>query len=350
MSATSASVIHRRDTSGSGLRLISGHRRPHPLAGRVRLPPRMPGQHGVHPAVDQPGEQVAQRPEHGQQQHHLHPVRLAGDPRFDRVDDVEHGLPHACRVRSESPRPGTTVSVMLAVYADAPHADDPLAGVVVGERPEPVVPDGWSRVRVRAASLNRHDLWTLRGVGITPDRFPMILGCDGAGVTDDGRNVVLYPVIGQPGWAGDETADPGRTLLTEKYQGTFAEYVAVPSRNLLPLPASLTYETAAVLGTTYLTAYRMVATRSGLPGGSTILVQGATGGVSTALIQLGRALGMRVWATSRSEAGRARAAGLGARTTCSTRAPGCRNGWTACSSPSASRPGRTRCGPCGPAA
>ncbi len=201
---------------------------------------------------------------------------------------------------------------MLAVYADAPHADDPLAGVVVGERPEPVVPDGWSRVRVRAASLNRHDLWTLRGVGITPDRFPMILGCDGAGVTDDGRNVVLYPVIGQPGWAGDETADPGRTLLTEKYQGTFAEYVAVPSRNLLPLPASLTYETAAVLGTTYLTAYRMVATRSGLPGGSTILVQGATGGVSTALIQLGRALGMRVWATSRSEAGRARAAGLGA--------------------------------------
>ncbi len=201
---------------------------------------------------------------------------------------------------------------MLAVYADAPHADDPLAGVVVGERPEPVVPDGWSRVRVRAASLNRHDLWTLRGVGITPDRFPMILGCDGAGVTDDGRNVVLYPVIGRPGWAGDETADPGRTLLTEKYQGTFAEYVAVPSRNLLPLPASLTYETAAVLGTTYLTAYRMLATRSGLPGGSTILVQGATGGVSTALIQLGRALGMRVWATSRSEAGRARAAELGA--------------------------------------
>jgi NADPH:quinone reductase-like Zn-dependent oxidoreductase len=201
---------------------------------------------------------------------------------------------------------------MLAVYADAPHPDDPLAGVVVGEREEPDVPDGWSRVRVRAASLNRHDLWTLRGVGIKPEQFPMILGCDGAGVTDDGRDVVLYPIIGQPGWTGDETIDPKRTLLTEKHQGTFAEYVVVPTGNLLPLPPSMTHESAAVLGTTYLTAYRMLATRSGLPGGSTILVQGATGGVSTALIQLGRALGMRVWATSRTEQGRTRAAGLGA--------------------------------------
>jgi len=207
---------------------------------------------------------------------------------------------------------------MLAVYADAPHPDDPLAGVVVGERPEPKVPDGWSRVAVRAASLNRHDLWTLRGVGIKPDQFPMTLGCDGTGVTDDGRDVVLYPIIGQAGWVGDETTDPKRTLLTEQHQGTFAEYVVVPNRNLLPLPPSMTHETAAVLGTTYLTAYRMLATRSGLPGGSTILVQGATGGVSTALIQLGRALGMRVWATSRTEQGRVRAADLGAHDVFST--------------------------------
>jgi NADPH:quinone reductase-like Zn-dependent oxidoreductase len=74
----------------------------------------------------------------------------------------------------------------------------------------------------------------------------------------------------------------------------------------------LTFPEAAVLGTTYLTAYRMLVTRSGLPAGSTMLVQGTTGGVSTALIQLGRALGMRVWATSRSEQGRARALDLGA--------------------------------------
>ena len=201
---------------------------------------------------------------------------------------------------------------MLAVYADAPHPDDPLAGVVVGERPEPQAPDGWTRVAVRAASLNRHDLWTLRGVGIKPDRFPMILGCDGAGVTDDGRDVVIYPIIGSPGWSGDETVDPQRHMLTEQEQGTFAESVVVPARNALPLPPSMTHETASVLGTTYLTAYRMLVTRSGLPAGSTILVQGATGGVSTALIQLGRVLGLRVWATSRTEAGRARAADLGA--------------------------------------
>ena len=201
---------------------------------------------------------------------------------------------------------------MLALYATAPDPNSPLDSVAVGERPEPDVPDGWVRVRVRAGSLNRHDLWTLRGVGIKPDQFPMILGCDGAGVTEDGRDVVIYPIVGDPGFSGDETTDPSRTQLTEKHQGTFAEYVVVPARNLVPLPGSMSHPQAATLGTTYLTAYRMLVTRSGLPAGSTILVQGATGGVSTALIQLGRAAGMRVWVTSRSEAGRARATELGA--------------------------------------
>jgi len=201
---------------------------------------------------------------------------------------------------------------MLAVFASAPHPDAPLEGVEVGQRPDPEVPQGWVRVRMRAASLNRHDLWTLRGVGIREEQFPMILGCDGAGVTDDGSDVVIYPVVVPPGSSGDETTDPARTLLTEQFQGTFAEHVVVPARNVLPLPGALTHEQAATLGTTYLTAYRMLITRSGLPAGSTMLVQGATGGVSTALIQLGRAAGMRVWATSRTEQGRARAVGLGA--------------------------------------
>lgn len=201
---------------------------------------------------------------------------------------------------------------MLAVYAAEPHPDAPLDGIKVGQRPDPEVPQGWVRVRMRAASLNRHDLWTLRGVGIRPEQFPMILGCDGAGVTDDGVDVVIYPVVVPPGSTGDETTDPARTLLTEQYQGTFAEHVIVPARNVLPLPATLTHVQAATLGTTYLTAYRMLITRSGLPAGSTILVQGATGGVSTALVQLGRAAGIRVWATSRTEQGRARARELGA--------------------------------------
>ena len=65
---------------------------------------------------------------------------------------------------------------MFAVYASEPNADDPIASLVVGERPDPDVPEGWVRVKVEAASLNMHDLWTLRGVGIKEDQFPMILG------------------------------------------------------------------------------------------------------------------------------------------------------------------------------
>ncbi len=201
---------------------------------------------------------------------------------------------------------------MLAAYAAAPNPDDPLSAVVIGDRPDPEPPAGWTTVRMTAASINRHDLWTLRGVGITADRFPMILGCDGVGVDDEGRTVLLYPVIADPGAGADETTDPHRSLLSERHQGTFAEFVTVPSRNVLPVPGSMSAAEAATLGTTYLTAYRMIATRSGLTPGCTMLVQGATGGVSTALIQLGRAAGLRVWATSRSQTGRDRALLLGA--------------------------------------
>ena len=203
---------------------------------------------------------------------------------------------------------------MRALYASHPEPEAPLTAIVVGDRPEPTLPDGWVQVKVAAASLNRHDLWTLRGVGIKPEQFPMILGCDGAGTLDDGTDVVIYPVVA-PMPAGDETLDPGRTLLTEKYQGTMAEYVAGPARNAVRRPASMSAEQAATLGCTYLTAYRMIFVRSGLRPGDTMLVQGATGGVSTALIQLGRAAGLRVWVTSRTEAGRARAESVGAHAT-----------------------------------
>jgi NADPH:quinone reductase-like Zn-dependent oxidoreductase len=204
---------------------------------------------------------------------------------------------------------------MFAVYAAEPNADSPLDSLTVGERPDPQVPEGWVEVTVSAASLNMHDLWTLRGVGIKPDQFPMILGCDGAGTLPDGTEVVLHSVIGDPGWDGDETLDPKRTLLTEKYQGTFAETVVVPARNVVPKPAGLTPVQASVMGTAWLTAYRMLFTKSGLRPGQTMLVQGASGGVSTALVQLGRAAGMRVWVTGRTEEKRAVAERLGAHAT-----------------------------------
>ena len=207
---------------------------------------------------------------------------------------------------------------MFAVYASAPHPDSPLDGLVVGERPDPEVPDGHVAVRVSAASINMHDVFTLRGVGIKPEQFPMILGMDAAGTLEDGSQVVVYPVISSPDWRGDETFDPKRTLLTEKLQGTFAEKVVVPRRNVVPLPEGLTPAQAAVMGTAWLTAYRMLFTPAGVRPGQTVLVQGASGGVATALIQLGKAAGLRMWVTGRNEEKRALAERLGAERTFST--------------------------------
>ncbi|MEV6985072.1 zinc-binding dehydrogenase [Sphaerisporangium sp. NPDC051017] len=200
---------------------------------------------------------------------------------------------------------------MFAVTCTATDPDNPLAGLALGEHPEPVVPDGWTTVTVRAAALNHHDLWTLKGVGIRQDRLPIVLGCDAAGVDEDGNDVIVHSVIGTP-IHGDETLDPKRSLLSEVHDGTFADKVAVPRGNLVPKPAALSFEEAACLPTAWLTAYRMLFEKSGLEPGSTVLVQGAGGGVATALIALGRAGGYRVWATSRSEEKRARALELGA--------------------------------------
>jgi NADPH:quinone reductase-like Zn-dependent oxidoreductase len=201
---------------------------------------------------------------------------------------------------------------MLAVYAESFSADDPLSGLVLGERPEPEVPDGWTTVTVKAASLNHHDLWSLRGVGLREEALPMILGCDAAGHDEDGNEVVVHAVISDPSWSGDDTLDPKRSLLSERYQGTFAELVAVPRRNVVPKPESLSFEEAACLPTAWLTAYRMLFTQGGLKAGESVLVQGAGGGVATALIVLARAAGLRVLATSRDESKRARAQELGA--------------------------------------
>ena len=202
---------------------------------------------------------------------------------------------------------------MFAVYAESFSPEDPLSGQVVGERPDPEVPDGWTTVTVKAASLNHHDLWTLRGVGIKKEQLPMILGCDAAGIDEDGNEVVVHAVINDPGWrGGDETLDPRRSLLSERHQGTFADMVTVPRGNVVAKPASLSFEEAACLPTAYLTAYRMLFVQGGCRPGDTVLVQGAGGGVATALIALARAGGLKVLATSRDEAKRQRALELGA--------------------------------------
>ena len=201
---------------------------------------------------------------------------------------------------------------MLAASAVRTDPDDPLGGLEVGERPDPVAPDGWTTVTVKAASLNHHDLWSLRGVGLKEDALPMILGCDAAGLDEDGNEVLVHAVVSHPDWTGDETLDPRRSLLSERHQGTFADTVVVPRRNVIPQPASMSFEEAACLPTAWLTAYRMLFVQGDLKAGDSVLVQGAGGGVATALIVLARAGGLKVLATSRDEAKRARALEIGA--------------------------------------
>lgn len=201
---------------------------------------------------------------------------------------------------------------MRAAYVEAANPSDPLAALVVGGRPEPEPREGWVRVRVRAASLNHHDVWSLRGVGLPAERMPMILGTDAAGTTEDGRDVVVHAVISATEGLRDETLDPKRSLLSELHQGTLAEWVAVPERNLVHKPVGLSFEDAACVPTAYLTAFRMLTRDSGLWKPATILVQGASGGVASAAIQIAKALGHRVWATARTEAKRDFARSLGA--------------------------------------
>jgi NADPH:quinone reductase-like Zn-dependent oxidoreductase len=195
---------------------------------------------------------------------------------------------------------------MRAAFAAGASADRPLSVLTVGEAPEPELLDGWVSVEVRAASLNHHDLWSLRGVGLPGDRLPMILGCDAAGVTPEGDEVVIYPVVADAG-------DPrGMSLLSERFPGTLAERVGAPRDNLIPKPAGLSFLDAACLPTAWLTAFHMLTTRGRVDSGSSVLVQGAGGGVATAAVVLAVAMGKRVYATSRDPGKRAKIEALGA--------------------------------------
>ena len=194
---------------------------------------------------------------------------------------------------------------MFAAYAARIDDADPLSALVTGEVPDPAPPADWAVVDVVASALNHHDLWSLRGVGLSADSLPMILGCDGAGRDQEGNDVVIYPVVADPA--------TGRTsVLSEQFDGTLAEKVAVPSASLVPKPAELSFAEVACLPTAWLTAYRMLVTCGQVTEGSTVLVQGAGGGVATAAIAIGAALGATVYATSRDVAKRERAAALGA--------------------------------------
>ena len=207
---------------------------------------------------------------------------------------------------------------MQALYAKAMGGDRPLDNIEIGERPEPQLQAGQVLVRMRAATVNHHDYWTLRGVVGYPITLPRILGCDGAGIVEaygseppanapkPGSEVVLYPLTFCGNCLGCVGADPMLcrtfTMLSDgPLEGSFARHVVLPALHVVPKPQQLSWSEAADLGVTYLTAYRMLFVKAALHPGDTVLVHAAAGGVGSAATQLAAAAGITVFASSRSE-------------------------------------------------
>ena len=181
------------------------------------------------------------------------------------------------------------------------HEDGGPEVLVYEDAPDPEPGPGDVLIQLRAASLNRLDLWVRRGLPSVPK--PRILGADGAGVDESGRRVVINPGLEH----GDRI-----TVIGEHMDGTNAELIAVPASNVYPIPDGVSFEQAAAFPLVFETVYRMLVTRAGLREGEWVLVWGAGSGIGSATIVLGKALGARVIATSSSDAKLELARGLGA--------------------------------------
>ena len=212
---------------------------------------------------------------------------------------------------------------MKAAYLEG-HGGN--AVVRVGERPLPARGPGQVRLRLHAATLNRVDLYMRdSGAGIT-HRLPQIMGVDGAGVIDEvdadetqlevGQRALLHPGVacGRCEFClrGDDVLCARMQILGEQRDGTFAQYVSVPARNVVPLPDGWSFAEGAALGVNHLTAWRMLVTQAQIEPWETVLIFGIGGGVSLAGLQLAKALGARAIVTSRHAGKLERARALGA--------------------------------------
>jgi NADPH:quinone reductase-like Zn-dependent oxidoreductase len=189
-----------------------------------------------------------------------------------------------------------------------------VSGPVFRDMPEPGVPAGWAKIRMLAASVNRVDLYMRdSGAGITHE-LPQIMGVDGVGEVAEapadgglarGDRVILYPYefcgVCRPCLAGDQPLCHSVRILGEHRHGAFAEYVALPARSVVKLPAGADIDQAAVLGVAYLTAWRMVFGKAPAGPGTVVFIQGAGGGVGYAAMQLAQMAGARVIVTTAGE-------------------------------------------------
>jgi NADPH:quinone reductase-like Zn-dependent oxidoreductase len=157
------------------------------------------------------------------------------------------------------------------------------------DAPDPEPGPGEVLVQLRAASLNRLDVWIRKGLPSVPK--PRILGADGAGLVD-GQRVLINPGIDHDGKI---------TVVGEHMDGTHAELIAVPESNVYPIPDGMSFEEAAAFPLVFETAFRMLVTRAALREGEWVLVWGVGGGVATAANSIARALGGRTIVTSASD-------------------------------------------------
>jgi NADPH:quinone reductase-like Zn-dependent oxidoreductase len=198
--------------------------------------------------------------------------------------------------------------------------------VAVGDRARPQRRAGEVLVRLRAATVNRVDLYMRdSGAGIT-HQLPLIMGLDGAGVVEEldadestlhvGQRVVLHPGVacGRCEFCqrGDDTLCTSMRLLGEHRDGTFAEFACVPARNVFAMPEHLSFGEAAALGVNHLTAFSMLHGKARVKPWQTVLIFGIGGGVSLAALQLAKLAGARVLVTSREAVKLERALALGA--------------------------------------
>ncbi len=223
------------------------------------------------------------------------------------VDGLGSPILSPAQVRRASGAP--TFGNMRAAFFRAHGGPDRIE---VGEVPEPVPGRGEVRVRVRAAALNHLDLWTLGGLPGLELELPHIGGSDIAGIVDvcgpevtgwePGRPVAVNPAL----WcgecefclAGEHSLCVRFRIIGEHVRGGFAEFVVVPARNLYAIPVGFPFEVAAAAPLVFQTAWRALIGRARLARGESVLVTGASGGVSTAAIRIARHVGARILAVT----------------------------------------------------